>query len=1087
MTQNLTLTTLRRYFSPVFYRRGLEYQRDGRVLSLEWEEGSETLYSSVAGSGRHIYHQEITFDEDGLDPLGDCTCPVGGNCKHVIAALIEWISRNAKKVSRASVDPFTVWKESALQQLQDGQATPYPEVGATCLLHLLVPKTSNRLPTLTLRTVKSRRLKRGGWGKETPFNLDDLNGFYYFSSVTPLPQDMEIARLLTNQSDYRSSDPAIEGDIGVLALQRLLRSGRCFYRTPGERPLVFGPPKSLSIDWTSRAGKTRCRIKLEEGGDDWVLIPTEPAWYLDPATGQCGPVVGQPCPTPLLQSLSVLPPLEEKDLPRLSLFLSEIVPSDDLPLPTRLDIQLIKTPPIPSLSLRGAIDQSGICRHLVRLRFVYAPLNLPPFDPDVGIYETHILEGKTCRVVRDPEVEFASIQTLAELRLALASPELGAPGEFDLLFPSESVEESAGMWKHFLDKIPDLEEKGWKIEITPEFRLSFETPDQLLAEVNDSNPDWFEIGLKVDYQGEKIDILPLLLQLLQSNRPDRPLMYHLGENRWLEVPASLLTPVVETLIELFDGKHAPEETLRVPRSMAHNLLEIEQQLNANGHLLGWSGGEGIRQLAEKLRSFNGIVPVTPPSGLNVQLRTYQLQGLAWLQFLREYGFNGILADDMGLGKTIQTLSYLLIEKEAGRLTSPALIVSPTSVLGNWRVESGRFTPELNVIVLHGPARGDTFDKAVDCDLIITSYPLLVRDLAFHQKMHYHSLVLDEAQAIKNPAAQVTKAAGAVRADHRICLTGTPMENHLGELWSLFQVMMPGFLGSRQQFTRLFRTPIEKNGNLERRHLLQQRVAPFVLRRTKEQVTQELPPKTTMTREVEAGPAQGRLYESLRLAMVKKVNTLLQKKGLQNSRIEILDALLKLRQVCCDPRLVKLASATSVRESAKLLELIELLKNLLEENRKILIFSQFTSMLALIEEELKARNIPYCKLTGQTRKREEVISSFQNGEKDVFLVSLKAGGVGLNLTAADTVIHYDPWWNPAIENQASDRAHRIGQEKPVFVYKLVVKGTIEERILQLQEKKQQLADSVYGNEKTTDPVTQLSAEDILDLLAPLSTD
>jgi SNF2 family DNA or RNA helicase len=513
-------------------------------------------------------------------------------------------------------------------------------------------------------------------------------------------------------------------------------------------------------------------------------------------------------------------------------------------------------------------------------------------------------------------------------------------------------------------------------------------------------------------------------------------------------------------------------------------LEIEAQLNQDCHQLAWRGGRELRQLGEKLRNFSGIAPVASPPGLQAELRGYQLQGLAWLQFLREYQFNGVLADDMGLGKTLQTLSHLLLEKQADRLTQPALVVAPTSVLSNWRREVQKFAPQLSCLIVHGPKRTQYFDQLADYDLVITNYALISRDLQLHQKQNYSWLILDEAQAIKNPAAQTSQALGKITCRHRLCLTGTPLENHLGELWSLFHFLMPGFLGQQKKFNRTFRTPIEKHRNSDRQEQLQLRLAPFILRRNKDQVTRELPPKTQMIREAELGSAQAKLYESLRLAMVKKVSKLLEDKGLQRSHIEILDALLKLRQVCCDPRLVKLESARKVKKSAKLDALLDLLETLLEENRKILIFSQFTSMLRLIEEELQTRGISYSQLTGQTRKRDEAIALFQEGDVPVFLISLKAGGVGLNLTAADTVIHYDPWWNPAVEEQATDRAHRIGQDKPVFVYKLICSGTVEEKILRLQSHKQELAQGIYRRGDQQEPMAGLKSEDILNLLTPI---
>ena len=336
----------------------------------------------------------------------------------------------------------------------------------------------------------------------------------------------------------------------------------------------------------------------------------------------------------------------------------------------------------------------------------------------------------------------------------------------------------------------------------------------------------------------------------------------------------------------------------------------------------------------------------------------------------------------------------------------------------------------------------------------------MRDAEPLSNHEYHVVVLDEAQAIKNPRARAGQVARTLRTRHRLCLTGTPIENHLGELWSLFHFLMPGFLWEQAAFRRLFRNPIEKGGDQSRQQWLARRVAPFLLRRTKAEVERELPPKTEIVRSIELEGAQRDLYETLRLAMHEKVRSEIARKGMERSHVIILDALLKLRQVCCDPRLVKLESARRVTQSAKLAMLMELLPEMLDEGRRVLLFSQFTSMLSLIEAELDSRSIDYVKLTGQTRDRSTRIDRFQSGAVPLFLISLKAGGTGLNLTAADTVIHYDPWWNPAVENQATDRAHRIGQDKPVFVYKLLTEGTVEQKIAALQERKKKLAEGVF---------------------------
>ena len=444
------------------------------------------------------------------------------------------------------------------------------------------------------------------------------------------------------------------------------------------------------------------------------------------------------------------------------------------------------------------------------------------------------------------------------------------------------------------------------------------------------------------------------------------------------------------------------------------------------------------------------------------LRPYQAQGVAWLQFLRGAGLGGVLADDMGLGKTVQTLAHLAIEQAAGRLDRPALIVCPTSLVPNWLREAARFAPGLRVLPLHGPTRKARFGEIAAHDLVLTTYPLLTRDQEVLTAQDWHVVVLDEAQIIKNPNAETTRQALQLRARQRLCLSGTPLQNHLGELWSLFDFLAPGFLGSARSFRSRYRTPIEKHGDAERQAALHRRVRPFLLRRTKEEVATELPPKTEITEPVEMEAPQRAVYEAIRLSMHARVKQAVAEKGLARSGIIILDALLKLRQACCDPRLLAMKSAQKAG-SAKLERLLDLLGILLDEGRRVLIFSQFTSMLALIEAALRKAGIPYVLLTGDTKDREAPVRRFQAGEVPVFLISLKAGGVGLNLTAADTVVHYDPWWNPAVEDQATDRAHRIGQDKRVFVHRLITLGTIEEKMEVLKERKRALVASVLEAE------------------------
>jgi len=552
------------------------------------------------------------------------------------------------------------------------------------------------------------------------------------------------------------------------------------------------------------------------------------------------------------------------------------------------------------------------------------------------------------------------------------------------------------------------------------------------------------------------------------------------EKGTLTVPEDVLQRILGTLIELYDKDPLTEDgKLRFSKwqlAMMHELTKADAATR-----LRWMGSTEIQSLAARLAN-RQAERVVAPSNLNCTLRPYQQEGLNWLQFLRTNELAGILADDMGLEKTVQALAHVLAEKEAGRLKNPVLVVAPTSLMVNWRLEAEKFTPNLKVLVLQGMQRKQSFDAIQEHDLVLTTYPLLPRDKDILLEHEYHLLILDEAHFAKNANTIGYKVLQQIKATHRVCLTGTPMENHLGELWALFNFLMPGFLGDAKRFGITFRGPIEKQGDQSRRQWLAKRLSPFIMRRTKEEVATELPPKTIIVKKIDLGEEQKQLYEAIRLAMNSKVQAEIENKGLKRSHIIILDALLKMRQVCCDPRLLKLKAAQDTKESAKLEVLMELLPEMIEEKRQILSFSQFTSMLALIEQAVKAKGIPYVMLTGQTQDRSTPIEQFQAGKVPLFLISLKAGGVGLNLTAADTVIHYDPWWNPAAENQATDRAHRIGQTKPVFVYKLVTAGTIEEKIIDLQERKATLLSGLFDETKA-DKV-KLSESDVANLFAPI---
>ncbi|MTD27836.1 DEAD/DEAH box helicase [Erwinia sorbitola] len=635
--------------------------------------------------------------------------------------------------------------------------------------------------------------------------------------------------------------------------------------------------------------------------------------------------------------------------------------------------------------------------------------------------------------------------------------------------PAIFAPESPAQWRHFIKKVlPALRKRGWRISMDDEFTWNVSEVDAIEGRAVQGDDGWFDLELAMKIGRRRVRLEPLLAKLFERDRrwmsgnlsliaDDEQIELRDEKNQRMIFRAAQLKPLVGNLIDLFDNPQP--QPLRLA---AWDIGRLSQPGEERSRWI-FDGDNAVHQLAERLNGQSGVQAIDPPAGLNATLRDYQQQGVNWMQFLRQHQLAGVLADDMGLGKTIQTLAHLLLEKEAGRLDRPALIVVPTTLVHNWCCEARRFTPDLRVLALTGPQRKEFYDQMEQYDVVITTYSLLWRDQPQLVAQYYHLLILDEAQYVKNSASRAASVIRTLKTRHRLCLTGTPLENHLGELWSQFDFLLPGFLGSERDFTRDWRVPVERNGDRVRRELLAKRVRPFMLRRRKQEVAKELPPKNTIVRSVPLDGAQRDLYDQVRTAMQDRVQLAMQQQGPGRSHLLVLDALLKLRQICCDPRLMSDPRAERVKNSAKLALLREMLHDLLAEDRRILIFSQFTTMLGIIAEELQKARIPYVMLTGSTRDRTEPVRRFQQGEVPVFLISLKAGGVGLNLTAADTVIHYDPWWNPAAENQATDRAYRLGQDKPVFVYKLIAADTIEEKIVAMQQQKAELAGEILDDE------------------------
>lgn len=1078
MIKQLKLSDIRANFSSSYFNRGRGYFNTGRVFSVMVSGESEhkvELQAEILGSGRARYKQVIGIEWilGQVDIFGTCSCPLGHNCKHVVAACLQYqIEYALPQRKKISADRCMSW----LDEFIESDSQKETETNGDFLLYLLKPTTEPG--QLTVELLVTKRLKRGGLSKGRLVNVEQVVNNYYSPAYLQEADTDVIPLLEACPKKSWSAPPLFEGEIGFFAIKKMIETGRCHWRSNTVPALQLSDNRTFHIEWLrEQEGNARLKYSVKGGGEP---VTTTPALYVDENNNLMGLLDG--ADYSLNQFKKLLSPVNvpASHLSRFSQKLMLTLPNV-MPPPEVVETVKIKQPPQPRIRLTampGLVQDT----HRIELDFLYASHAIPalPFNE----VESLMGEDAFIQIWRDHEKEQAAIERVTALGFHAMSDETGQK----LIFLSMDINNPLNAllrWQDFMENtLPQLAEEGWSIERDEHFQLTFHHSDEWHAEV-EGDSDWFDLRFDIEVNGEKRPLLPLIIIALTNYDPQQlpeRLTIPLENNEYLVVPSEKIRPILDILYELYDSESLNSDgSLRIARFDAGRVDELEQQSNSESQ---WQGGEALRELGKKLNNFDGIQPAETPEGLKVELREYQQQGLNWLQFLREYQFGGILADDMGLGKTVQTLAHLLLEKEQGRMKAPCLVIAPTSLMSNWQRETANFAPALKVLILQGADRHQNFDNIEQYDLVLSTYPLLVRDEMILLKHTFHYLVLDEAQIIKNPKSKAAQVIRRIRCNHRLCLTGTPMENHLGELWALFDFLVPGLLGDSRQFKQLFRTPIEKNQDYQQQQRLGKRVAPFMLRRTKSEVASELPEKSEIIRSVSLESKQAALYESIRISMEKKVRDAIASKGLARSHITILDALLKLRQCCCDPQLLKLKQAQAVKSSAKLDLLMTMLPEMVEEGRRILLFSSFTQMLSIIEQQLIKRNISYSKLTGQTRKRDEAIEYFKSGQADVFLISLKAGGVGLNLTEADTVIHYDPWWNPAAENQATDRAHRIGQEKAVFVYKLITENTLEEKILAMQAKKQALIDGVYKKGAGADQA-KLNSDDLKALFAPLS--
>jgi superfamily II DNA or RNA helicase len=679
--------------------------------------------------------------------------------------------------------------------------------------------------------------------------------------------------------------------------------------------------------------------------------------------------------------------------------------------------------------------------------FVYGDKSIP-FSSDSGsLYDEQA--GQV--TLRDSQRESELLAQLAALRLR--KPDAYFFHGVDYLVPKKRLSEV----------VLRLTAEGWTVEAEG---MRVRRAGAVHLSVH-SNVDWFELEGRVDFEGATAS-LPSLLAAIRSQ--ERVVLLDDGSqglipDKWLERYGSLLA---------LGQAHGAAVRFRPSQALLLDALLVEHEQQAECD-------QGFAEFRQRLAGFAGIRPGEAPPGFQGTLRQYQKEGLGWLEFLRGFRFGGCLADDMGLGKTIQVLA-MLEERRVRSLNHdeerrPSLVVVPKSLVFNWLDEAARFTPALRTLNYTGNDRKPRLAEVADADLLITTYGTLRNDIVDLKEIHFDYAILDEAQAIKNHNSQAAKASRLINAAHRLALTGTPVENHLGELWSLFEFLNPGMLGRSSAFSAWSRNRREQDESAVA--LLGAALRPFLLRRTKEQVLSELPEKTEQTIICELSPKERKKYNELRDYYRAQLSQRVEQIGLQKAKIHVLEALLRLRQAACHLGLLDAKQADE--PSAKLESLLEQVEEVIAEGHKALVFSQFTSLLALVRKQLDQRGIVYEYLDGSTRDRGARVQRFQEDSAcPLFLISLKAGGQGLNLTAADYVFILDPWWNPAVEAQAVDRAHRIGQTQRVFAYRLICRDTVEDKILELQKSKRQLADAIVSADNSV--IQQLTAEDLQLLLS-----
>ncbi len=1056
--------------------RGVGYFYDSLVGEVEFGEYSVT--GEVQGS--EIYLVNLTWKNDGSGAIfGNCTCPhsrEGNFCKHLWAFILEIDDTKGPPANFPqgllklnfgssvtlqkphSPTPATSWRK-VFGQRPKGKSKSAWQTNAEVFV-VLEPSTVAE-GAVDFKFFAAEKSTANILSFPRPLSLPQ-NGDIHHPDLQFQASLTAIATLALGESAWHGgyvsyryySDPSVrtlKASSLRFLLRNLLESSRVFASKEdfvksqrGDqnnflKPIQFGSMKlvvmdqeighllsaSVEVQINSERGLTDSNLlvplselralaapnlfRFQNGVGFFDLSETEQMWFADLSAGELR-----------------IPPEDAE--PFLETLLNESIRVE---LPRSLSWELVKLAPAVKIDLTVDKD-TGLDRYKVDLRFQYGSryasywnLNkLLPSAEDKRIYQ---------RDQKEEDRVFTSLPLeLLSQRRETDAPTVHAKNLVDFVKRALSV----GLQVN-IDSKKISEATDFKIEVT-------------------SGLDWFDVDGEASFSGRWVKY-PSILEAVSR-----------GE-KFIPLPDGSVGLVSDAMIKrlekLASFAEKTSDGLRFTGAqglLLNSLLENEQILKLD---------EKFKVLREKIKQFSGIHPVDPVSSFKGKLRKYQREGLAWLEFLESFGLGGILADDMGLGKTIQCLAFLANRHRRLKKVGPSLLLAPKSLLENWRMEAARFTPDLRVLVHAGSEREISESAFKQQDLVVTTYQTLLRDLDLMQKIEWNCLLADEAQAIKNPEALISRAVKLLPAKFRLAMTGTPIENSIQDLFSISDFVNPGFLTGKRRNAHL------KIAD-DVRQVLAAAFKPVVLRRTKEQVLKDLPAKTEQLIKVDLEPKQLKIYNEMKRYYQGQLLQEVKEHGVKKSQIQILAALTRLRQVALHPGLVDPGHANL--KSSKFEVVLEMLTEIVLEGHRVLVFSQFTSLLALLKKELNQRKIEFCYLDGQTIKRQQVVDSFKRSSQPVFLMSLKAGGVGLNLVEADYVFLLDPWWNPAVEAQAIDRVHRIGQTRPVNAYRFIAKGTVEEKILNLQNTKRGISEEILG--KKSGSLRDLTAQDIEQLFA-----